>query len=161
MTDPSITYTRGQVTIAMGAAHGMLDEVTDTGPLDQMAVDVWASLSALGGDPFTREQVTGALNGAANELDDEPDYENSDTIFAQDVRNLAVNLVSYLLDHPDASLAEVIVAGYGTDPAAGGVQLYASDMGDEAAAWDAKADAQRGTPEYGEAIVSKVLGWIS
>lgn len=154
-------YTRGQVTIAMGTAHGQLDWVTDTSPLGQLVVATWAALSGLGAGPFTRDQVAGALNDAANEQDDAVDYENSDTVFAQDARNLFVNTVLYQLDHPGAELAEAIVAGYGTPPAEGGVQLYADDLGDADAAWDAKADAVRGTPEYNAAVVAKVLGWVS
>jgi len=110
------TYTRAQVTTALGTAHGQLDEVTDTAPLGPLGTGTWAQLDKLGAGPFTREQVMTALNEAANELDEDIEYECSDTIWEQDVRNLAVNAALYQLEHPGASLHEAIVSGYQTDP---------------------------------------------
>lgn len=111
-----ITYTREQVTGAMGTAIRQLDEVTDTAPADLLAAGTWPELTRLGDGPFTRDQVMTALNEVANALDEAIEYENSDTIWEQDVRNLFVNTALHQLAHPGASLAEAIEAGYETGP---------------------------------------------
>ncbi len=64
---------------------------------------------------YTREQVSAALNAAANLLDDQAGYESSETIRDQDRANLLVNAAGHLLDHPGASLDDVILANYKLD----------------------------------------------
>lgn len=106
------TYTRAQVTAALGTAHGQLDAVTDTSLVDHLTTGVWRRL---GSGPFAAGQVLAAFSDEASELDPmraEGVDETSDTIFAQDVLNLAVNTAAYLLDHPDATLREAIAAQY-------------------------------------------------
>lgn len=101
-----VTYTREQLAAAISAGIAQVDEITDTGPaetmLDQAAFP--------GAGPFTFEQVRHALDEAANDLDDAPDYENSTTIWEQDVRGLAVNAILHQLTHPGGSLRDAIVA---------------------------------------------------
>jgi hypothetical protein len=151
------TYTRAQVTTALGTAHGMIDAVTDTAILEHLAVATWAQLSGLGDGPFTREQVTGALNTAADLIHERTlarqGYENEDTIRADDVLNLAVNVTGYLLDHPQGSLDEAIAASWaGLDD----LSYTVLDALPEGAPEPAK-----GTPERDAAIVATVLEWVS
>jgi len=128
------TYTREQVAGAVSTAHGQLDEVTSTAPADAVTVLTWA---LLGNGPFTYDQVMTALNEAANALDEVP-YEDSDTIWEQDVRNLFVNTVLHQLAHPGASLADAIAAGYARD-----VDVFPDEPS-----------------ERDEAVVETVLGWV-
>lgn len=143
-------YTRVQVTAALGRAHGLLDAVTSTGPVDLLTVRTW---QRLGTGPFTREQVSGALNYVADALDDAAAYETSSTIWAQDVRNLAVNTALYLLDHPQGSLAEAIAASWSDLDNLSCTVLDALPEG--------APEPARGTPERDAAIVATVLEWVS
>jgi hypothetical protein len=147
------TYTRAQVTTALGTAHGMIDAVTDATVLEYLAAATWAQLSGLGDGPFTREQVTGALNNAADLVHERvlagQGYENEDTIRADDTVNIAVNVVGYLLDHPQGSLAEAVAASW-------------ADLDDLSYALPEGApEPAKGTPERDAAIVATVLGWVS
>lgn len=143
-------YTRAQVTTALGTAHGLLDAVTSTGPVDLLTVRTW---QRLGTGPFTREEISGALNYVANALDDAAAYETSSTIWAQDVRNLAVNTALYLLDHPQGSLAEAIADGWADLDDLSYTVLDALPEG--------APEPAKGTPERDAAIVTTVLEWIS
>jgi hypothetical protein len=110
MTDT--TYTREQVTQAMSTAISQMNEVTDTAPARLLANGAWPELARLGDGPFTCDQVMAALNEVANALDEDIEYENSDTIWAQDVRNLFVNAMLHQLVYPGASLQAAIRASY-------------------------------------------------
>lgn len=144
------TYTRAQVTTAFGTMLGQLNEVTETSPADQLTTGTWARL---GSGPFTYDEVMAALNNVANDLDEAARYENSGTIWRQDVRNLAVSTALHLLEHPGATLAEAIAAQY-------------ADLDDlsytvlDALPEDAD-EPVRGTPEHDAAIVATVLEWVS
>jgi hypothetical protein len=146
------TYTRAQVTAALGTMHSQLDEVTDTSIVDHLTTGIWRRL---GSGPFTSEQVQQALNDEANELDPmqaENVYENSDTIRTQDVLNLAVNTALHLLDHPDDGLRAAITAQYGGDSHG---PVYDPDSDD----WNAKIPQD--DPKYADALADEVLGWVS
>lgn len=111
-----MNYTRQQVNNAVNRAVLELPERTS----------VFASLAMgrLPGDrssTYTREDVSAAVNAAADEMSpdmDDPDtYETSDTIRQQDIANLFVNLAMGFLDQPGATANEIIEASYGEDPA--------------------------------------------
>jgi len=148
------TYTRAQVTTALGTAHGMIDTVADTAVLGFLAVATWAQLSGLGNGPFTREQVTGALNNAADLVHERTlagqGGENEDTIRADDTVNIAVNVAGYLLDHPQGSLAEAIADSWAD-----------LDNLSYTALPEGAPEPAKGTPERDAAIVATVLGWVS
>lgn len=75
---------------------------------------------------YTRAEVERAVNDAANLIAELHDgYESSETIEQDDTVNLVVNAAGYLLDHPDASLDEVIASVY-TD-----VTLNEEDLDDD------------------------------
>lgn len=100
---------------------------------------------------YTKEQVSAALNAAADlarELVNPEDTESSETILADDTLNLAVNLAGYLLDHPDASTDEAIVASY-TD-----VVISEYDLP------DGEAVPERGGARWNELVVSQVRSWF-
>lgn len=111
-----ITYTRDQVNDAIATALGQLTEVTSTGPVNAVVSLTWSLLDRTGPGPYTYEQVSAAMNDAANALDDGAGYEYSRSIREQDIRNLAVNVIGHQLTHPGASLADAIEECYGTDP---------------------------------------------
>ena len=64
---------------------------------------------------YTRDQVSQALNQAADEVLGEPEYEDSDVIRDQDMINLMVNLAMGFLEHPGKSKAEIIQENYSED----------------------------------------------
>jgi hypothetical protein len=144
---PDPVYTREQVSTAFEATMGLLEGVTDASPASGLITRTWRYLR--GDGPFTREQVTGALNRVANKLDDAVSYESSEIIWEQDVRNLAVNTAGYVLDHPDATLAEAIATGYRE------IDLDFGNLPEDA------TEPEPGTPEHDAAIVATVLGWVS
>lgn len=149
MSTATTTYSRAQVTTALGTAHGLLDEITDTSIVGYLVTGLWRRL---GPGPFTLGQVQAALGTEANELDPQGKpggYETSGTIWAQDVLNLAVNATAYLLDHPDADLGEIIPAQYAD------VTPDFDDLPDGA------ADPEKGSPAWNAAVTSTVLGWVS
>ncbi len=97
---------------------------------------------------FTREQVSKALNDAANMLSGH-DYESSLTIATDDAVNLMVNTAGYLLDHPGASLDDAIAAQYA------GIEIdtWMLDEGEDL--------PEPGSERYRQLIVAKVKGWVS
>ena len=97
--------------------------------------------------------MSAALNNAANDLDEAIGYESSDTIWAQDVRNLAVSTALHLLGHPQATLAEVIADQYAELDDLSFTVLDALPGG--------ASEPARGTPERDAAIVATVLEWVS
>jgi hypothetical protein len=97
------------------------------------------------------EQVTTALNTAADlvrKLMLPDDYENSDTIRLDDTLNLLVNTAGYLLEHPGASLDEVIAKSYGA---------YAEPF------YGMPEDRKpaKGSPEWDAAVIGEVKGWLA
>jgi hypothetical protein len=101
-----------------------------------------------------KEQVTTALNTAADLVRAvmvPDDHEDSDTVLLDDTLNLLVNTAGYLLDHPGASLDEVIVQCYG----GGDVALTAFYGMPE----DRKP--ARGSAEWDAAVIEEVRGWLA
>jgi hypothetical protein len=141
-----VTYTRAQVTAAMGTAHGMIDSLTgETGFLGHMPVGVWAQLRE---GTFTYGQVSAALNSTADAIRDQenPDgWEDSGTILMDDTLNLMVNATGYLLVHPDADLDTIIVASYGRDAS--------PDL-------EGRPMPERGSAAWDKDIIAEVLGWF-
>jgi hypothetical protein len=106
---------------------------------------------------YTRDEVTAALNAGAN-LAQEHEYEDSDTIRMDDAVNLAVNAGLYLLDHPDASLDEIIVASY-TDVE---LDIYEfRDLVSDGSGVSNEPLPEKGTPQWNAALVRKVKGWLA
>lgn len=101
---------------------------------------------------FTREQVSAAVNGAADLLP-EPEYENEDSIRRDDVINLMVNGALYLLSHPGADVEEVIAASYGSGPDAAGYVEDGLEEGEEM--------PEEGSERWNELVTEHVLGWVS
>jgi hypothetical protein len=97
---------------------------------------------------YTREQVSAAVNGAADLLP-EHDYEDTGTIAQDDAVNLVVNAALYLLDHPGASVDEVIAAQYAS------VEIYDEDLD------DGEGIPEKGSPRWNELVTAKVLRWLS
>lgn len=109
------TYTREQLDAALCRAHVLVSAVAWSPGLDVLLDTAWETLVDESG-PVTREQVTTALNSAANAAaPDEDQAETAGTVWQQDVLNLAINAAGYLLDHPDADLDEIIPASYAGD----------------------------------------------
>jgi hypothetical protein len=97
------------------------------------------------------EQVTTALNTAADlvrKLMVPDDYEYSDTIRLDDTLNLLVNAAGYLLEHPGASLNEIIVKCYGVN-----VEPFYGMPEDRKPA--------KGSPEWNAAVIEEVKGWLA
>lgn len=113
---------------------------------------------ANGGSPevekrYTRAQVEAALNQAANLVQDENDgYEDSTTLAVDSAVNLVANVAGYLLGHPAAGLEDAIAACYQD------VELDDGDFGNEGLD---DPLPKRGSQAWNEALVDKVLGWIS
>lgn len=145
------TYTRNQVNLALGTMHGQLDEVTDTSIVGYLTA---GTLHRIGKGPFTREQVTKAINAEANELDPQGKpgvFETSDTIRTQDVINLAVSTALHLLDHPHASLEQAIAAEYEHS----GIEPDFDDLPGDA------PEPEEGSPEFLAGIVKVVKSWVA
>jgi hypothetical protein len=101
---------------------------------------------------YTREEVLDVLNAGANIAQGMHTEETDETVYADDMVNLAVNAAEYLLDHPDADTDEVIAAQY-TD-----VTLYTEDFG--LGRDDTAPLPEKGSPEWDEAVVLKVRSWF-
>ena len=99
------------------------------------------------------EQVNTALNAAADivrKLMIPDDHEDSDTIALDDTLNLMVNTAGYLLEHPGASLDEVIAKCYGDSVTP--VVFYGMPEDRKPA---------RGSPEWDAAVIDEVKGWLA
>lgn len=99
---------------------------------------------------YTREEVSAALNEAADMLADEHHYESSETIAADDAANLLVSTALHLLDHPGASLDEAIAAQYGNE-----IEIDDGDMD------DGEGVPEKGSPRWNQLVVARVKGWIA
>jgi hypothetical protein len=100
---------------------------------------------------YTREEVLDVLNAGANIAQDMHTEETDETVYADDMVNLAVNATEYLLDHPDADTDEIIAAQYAN------VTLYAEDFGIND---DHATLPEKGSPEWNAAVVLKVRSWF-
>jgi hypothetical protein len=108
--------------------------------------------AALAEKRYTRQEVMDLFNKGVNTALGLIDgYEDAGTILANDVVNMAVNAISYLLDHPGADADEIIAAQY-TD-----VSLTTDDFGLEGLD---DPLPEKGSPEWNAAVVSKVRGWF-
>jgi hypothetical protein len=103
---------------------------------------------------YTREEVLDVINAGANFAQAMHDdaSETDETIYADDMVNLAANAAEYLLDHPDADLNEIIAAQYQD------VTLYPEDFGLDRD--DSAPLPEKGSPEWNEAVVLKVRSWF-
>ena len=101
---------------------------------------------------YTRDQVLAVVNRAADlaaEVGNPSGEEYSGSIRDTSLLDLAVNLVSYLVDHPKATLDEAIAATY-TD-----VQPEFYDLDED------ELKPEPGSPEHNAAIVETVKGWLA
>jgi hypothetical protein len=99
---------------------------------------------------FALSEVKSVLNRAANLVADVHDgHESSTTIAQDDAVNLTVNAVGYLLEHPDATLDEIIPASYADVE----VQDWELDEGE--------AVPEKGCPRWNQLVTAKVKGWLS
>lgn len=98
---------------------------------------------------YTRAEVERAVNGAADLVAElHEGYESSETVEQDDTVNLVVNAAGYLLDHPDASLDEVIANEYSdVEPS-----IYDLDEGEEM--------PEKGSARWNELLVKVVRGWL-
>ena len=102
---------------------------------------------------YTREEVLDVINAGANFAQAMHDSagETDETIYADDMVNLAVNAAVYLLDHPGADTDEIIAAQYQD------IDLYPEDFGLDD---DSAPLPEKGSPEWNEAVVLKVRSWF-
>lgn len=147
MTDQ--TYTGAQLTAALDTTKRHVCQAAGDPGVDDVFAVIRDALPAI--DPaglYTVADFAAMLNAAADELHTD-DYENDDTIWADDVANLAVNCAGYLLEHPGAELAEIIPAQY-TD-----VDPDFDDLPEGAQA------PERGSGAWNDAVTGKVMGWVA
>ena len=149
MTQPKPAYTREQVQTALARGIDLVDAITDAVVLARLEL---LTISTLGdGQVFTYTEVSNTLNAAANQLEasENPDGgETSETIWTQDVLNLAVNAVEHMLDHPGADLYAVIAESYKyTEP------VFYLNEGQPAPPKSSEA--------WNDALYETVTGWIS
>ena len=145
------TYTRAQAAAALETAHNMLDNIADADVVGYLAAD---TIRSIGPEPFTHERFSLAVNRAASQLDvlQQGGYENSSSLFRQNMLNLGVNVASYLLDHPGGTLDEAIADSWADLDELSFTEL---DKLPEGAPEPAK-----GTPERAAIIVATVLEWV-
>jgi hypothetical protein len=106
---------------------------------------------------YARQEVLDAIGTAANMATQAHEYESSETIAADDAVNLTVHAAGYLLDHPDASLEEIILTCYDD------VTLDEGDFEDDELTYRLTGSSmpEKGTPAWNAALVRKVLGWLA
>ncbi len=143
------TYARDQVRAALDGGINLVGTIADATELSYLRSKTLTGLPD--GAEFTFADVSAALNQAADVLTDHS-YETSDTIWTDDVINLAVNAVGHVLEHPGASLYDVIIAAH-------------ADTELAVDAWDdlpeGAPEPAKGSPEYNEALYKTVTGWIA
>ena len=148
-TGLSPQFTRGQVTAAVKRAHDLVDDIAGAPVLDDMTAAFWR-ITGDGAGPWPREVITGALNDAADEAGPgEDDGETSETIWETDVLNLAVNAGGHLLDHPGATLFDIIASAHED------TELSASEEE------DLPPGTAKGSPAWNAALYRTVTGWIA
>jgi hypothetical protein len=155
-TNPPATYASSQVSAALGTMYGLLDAAADTSDIGDFGTATRAALRMLGDGPYTYEQVSQALNAAADVMDpmENGAMEYSDTLFIKNVLNLAVNVAGHVLAHPDSTLDDAIAAAW-------------TDLDDDELSFavldelpEGTPVPERGTPERDAMIVATVLGWV-
>lgn len=124
-TAETSTYTRDQVREAAESAAAMIFE--NAGRLSEDASEAidemeTAILDALpdGLDAFTRDQVSGAVNAAADSLIYSDEAAEAEGVYcvhetAVDAANAMVNVTMGLLDDPSADIDQIIEEAYGED----------------------------------------------
>lgn len=153
MNDNGTTYSGDQLMAALRTTEQHIYQAAGDNGVDGPYHDLIGVMPfILPAKTYTLAEFSTMLNDAANELDDEADGENSETIWKQDVRNIAVNCAGYLLEHPDASLDEVIAHAWADLDYVEWPEEYDNTPEDQLPA--------EGTPERNAAIVTTVLGWV-
>lgn len=112
---------------------------------------------------YTRTEVSRALSNAANMVQDMHDYEDTDTVLMDTAVDLTVSVADYLLDHPDASLNEAIVAQYSDVVEIDEADLddYEADLDDNAEDDELEEMPEKGSARWNELLVEKVKGWLA
>ena len=156
MTTTTATWTRPQVSHALSTMLGMLEDVADTSDISSFYDATRAALAMLGDGPYTYEQVSQALNAAADTIDpmENGAMEYSATLLTKNVLNLAVNVAGHVLQHPEDDLDQAIATAW-MDLADEDLSYAVTDVWPED-----KPLPARGTPERDAMIVETVLGWL-
>ena len=151
-TEPA-AYTRKQIRTALLRGTDLVDDIANAsallGKLERTTTRLLGS-----GKSFTYAEVSDALNKAADKLDvlQHDGWETGDTLWAQNVLNLAVNAVGHLLDHPDADLRDVIAEAHKDTE----LDVGAFDDLDENT-----PEPEPGSKAWNDALYKTVTGWIS
>ncbi len=101
---------------------------------------------------WSAEEIRTALNAAADasrKLFNPDDIESSSTIRDDDIVNLLVNAADYLLEHPEASLDDIILA------------QYASMEIDESYLENGEEIPAQGSARWNELVIEEVRSWFS
>lgn len=128
-----------------------------TDPVTAMIVNKLYGDGEPAGRLYTRQEILDAIGTAANMATQAHEYESSETIAADDAVNLTVNATGYLLDHPGASLEEIIVTCYGD------VELNEDDFEDSELVHQVTGFSmpEKGTPAWNAALVRAVKRWLA
>jgi hypothetical protein len=144
------TYTRAEIDTAADTAEYMVNSLSEDG--GDIAANVLrgalSHLPARKGAEIASTDVASALNAEANEdqeAEEQACGENSTTIRNNSARDLAVNAALHLLDHPEASLFDVIVASWAD-----------LDVDED----DVPEGSERGSDAWNDAIFETVKGWF-
>jgi hypothetical protein len=145
-------YTYQQFSSALHRADELVNSISEYGGNAAHAM-IAETFSRLGTsqamDWRSYDAVSSALNAAANDASEMTDYENSDTIRDDSARDLAVNAALHLLDHPDASLYDVVIEAHkDTEPS--------FDDLDEG-----QPEPPKGSEAWNNALYETVTGWIA
>jgi hypothetical protein len=154
MNENTAIYAAAQLNEALDTTEQHIYAAAGDDGVDDVFVPFRTGLSIDAGRSYTAGDFSAMLNAVANEWNGEDTYEDSDTIWEDTVVNLLVNCAGYLLEHPGASLEEVIAHAWADlDGDINWPEQYDGTPEDELPA--------KGTPERNEAIVNTVLGWVS
>lgn len=138
-----VTYTDGR----RATVTGYVSEVTRHVALtDDTGLTFTAGESELRRALWTRDQISAALNAGADMVLDDDDLfgmETSDSIRMRSLIDLVVNAIGTVLDDPDVTLDDVILASY--QPT-----VYDDDG----------SEISPGDPGYDAAAVTEVRGWV-
>jgi hypothetical protein len=154
MTDT--TYTGAQLIAALNTTMQRVYEAAGDPGVDDVFYPFQDEVR-LGIDPaasYTTDDFSAVLNRVADMWADAHDGESSNTIWQDTVVNLIVNIAGHLLEHPDASLDEIIAHAWADLDDINWPEQYD----------DVPSDDQlpaKGTPEHNAAIVATVIGWVS
>jgi hypothetical protein len=98
---------------------------------------------------YTRGEVTAALNRASDLVQEPIDWEDHGTVLLDTGLNLAANATEYLLDHPGATLDEIIPACYSD------VEIWKDEMD------EGETVPEKGSKRWNELLTAKVKGWLA